>query len=142
MITRFHNGSWWAYSSEFDSDTGPYSTEEQAQNFIDRADHWFEAGRLLAARVDELESALRGYVKATTGQESATVTFPMALGRRREVRIVTDYKHAQQIIIELDAEVERLQARVDALEGMEHKYGDEYSALKAALANSEGENHE
>ena len=79
MITRFHNGSWWAYSSEFDSDTGPYSTEEQAQNFIDRADHWFEAGRLLAARVDELESALRGYVKATTGQESATVTFPMAL---------------------------------------------------------------
>jgi len=137
MITRFHNGSWWAYSSEFDSDTGPYSTEEQAQNFIDRADHWFEAGRLLAARVDELESALRGYVKATTGQESATVTFPMALGRRREVRIVTDYKHAQQIIIELDAEVERLQARVDALEGMEHKYGDEYSALKAALANSE-----
>ena len=137
MITRFHNGSWWAYSSEFDSDTGPYSTEEQAQNFIDRADHWFEAGRLLAARVDELESALRGYVKATTGQESATVTFPMALGRRREVRIVTDYKHAQQIIIELDAEVERLQARVDELEGMEHKYGDEYSALKAALANSE-----
>ena len=37
MITRFHNGSWWAYSSEFDSDTGPYSTEEQAQNFIDWA---------------------------------------------------------------------------------------------------------
>jgi hypothetical protein len=33
----------------------------------------------LQARVDELESALRGYVKATTGQESATVTFPMAL---------------------------------------------------------------
>ena len=31
------------------------------------------------ARIDELESALRGYVKATTGQESATVTFPMAL---------------------------------------------------------------
>ena len=58
MITRFHNGSWWAYSSEFDSDTGPYSTEEQAQNFIDRADHWFEAGRLLAARVDELEGAI------------------------------------------------------------------------------------
>ena len=37
MITRFHNGSWWAYSPEFDSDTGPYSTEEQAQNFIDWA---------------------------------------------------------------------------------------------------------
>jgi len=38
-------------------------------------------GQLLSsyARVDELESALRGYVKATTGQESATVTFPMAL---------------------------------------------------------------
>ena len=35
MITRFHNGSWWAYSSEFDSDTGPYSTEEQARDFID-----------------------------------------------------------------------------------------------------------
>ena len=33
----------------------------------------------LKARVAELESALRGYVKATTGQESATVTFPMAL---------------------------------------------------------------
>ena len=33
----------------------------------------------LQSRVDELESALRGYVKATTGQESATVTFPMAL---------------------------------------------------------------
>jgi predicted transcriptional regulator len=33
----------------------------------------------LQARVDELESALRGYVKATTGQESAIVTFPMAL---------------------------------------------------------------
>ena len=33
----------------------------------------------LKARVDELESALRGYVKATTGQESAIVTFPMAL---------------------------------------------------------------
>ena len=33
----------------------------------------------LKARVDELEGALRGYVKATTGQESATVTFPMAL---------------------------------------------------------------
>jgi hypothetical protein len=33
----------------------------------------------LQARVVELESALRGYVKATTGQESATVTFPMAL---------------------------------------------------------------
>ena len=33
----------------------------------------------LKARAAELESALRGYVKATTGQESATVTFPMAL---------------------------------------------------------------
>ena len=33
----------------------------------------------LQARVDELESAIRGYVKATTGQESAIVTFPMAL---------------------------------------------------------------
>jgi hypothetical protein len=33
----------------------------------------------LQARVTELEAALRGYVKATTGQESATVTFPMAL---------------------------------------------------------------
>ena len=33
----------------------------------------------LEARVDELEAALRGYVKATTGQESAIVTFPMAL---------------------------------------------------------------
>lgn len=30
-------------------------------------------------RIAELEAALRGYVKATTGQESATVTFPMAL---------------------------------------------------------------
>jgi len=41
-------------------------------------------GQLLSsyARVDELEAALRGYVKATTGQESATVTFPMALERR------------------------------------------------------------
>ena len=38
-------------------------------------------GQLLSsyARIDELESALRGYVKATTGQESAIVTFPMAL---------------------------------------------------------------
>ena len=33
----------------------------------------------LKARVTELEAVLRGYVKATTGQESATVTFPMAL---------------------------------------------------------------
>ena len=33
----------------------------------------------LQARAAELEAALRGYVKATTGQESATVTFPMAL---------------------------------------------------------------
>jgi len=32
------------------------------------------------------------------------------------MRIVTDFKHAQQIIVELDAEVERLQARVDKLE--------------------------
>ena len=31
------------------------------------------------AHIAKLESALRGYVKATTGQESATVTFPMAL---------------------------------------------------------------
>jgi hypothetical protein len=38
-------------------------------------DRYFE----LRERVDELEFALRGYVKATTGQESATVTFPMAL---------------------------------------------------------------
>ena len=30
-------------------------------------------------RIAALEAALRGYVKATTGQESATVTFPMAL---------------------------------------------------------------
>ena len=33
----------------------------------------------LQARAAELEAALRGYVKATTGQKSATVTFPMAL---------------------------------------------------------------
>ncbi len=33
----------------------------------------------LQASVTELEAVLRGYVKATTGQESATVTFPMAL---------------------------------------------------------------
>ena len=39
----------------------------------------YEEVERLQARVDELESALRGYVKATTGQESATVTFPMAL---------------------------------------------------------------
>ena len=38
----------------------------------------------LKARVAELESALRGYVKATTGQESATVTFPMALEGERK----------------------------------------------------------
>ena len=39
----------------------------------------YEEVERLQARVDELEAALRGYVKATTGQESATVKFPMAL---------------------------------------------------------------
>ena len=38
-----------------------------------------EQNERLQARVTELEAVLRGYVKATTGQESATVTFPMAL---------------------------------------------------------------
>ena len=33
------------------------------------------------------------------------------------MRIVTDYKHAQQIIIELDAEIERLTARLIAESG-------------------------
>ena len=33
------------------------------------------------------------------------------------MRIVTDYKHAQQIIVELDAEVERLTARLIAESG-------------------------
>ena len=35
MQTRFHDGSWWAYDPQFDSDTGPYSTQEQAQEWID-----------------------------------------------------------------------------------------------------------
>jgi septal ring factor EnvC (AmiA/AmiB activator) len=33
------------------------------------------------------------------------------------VRIITDYKHAQQIIVELDAEIERLTARLIAESG-------------------------
>lgn len=36
MKTRFHDNSWWAYDAEHDSDTGPYSTEQQAQDFIDQ----------------------------------------------------------------------------------------------------------
>ncbi len=35
LYPRFHDDSWWAYSPEFDSDTGPYSTEEQAQEWIE-----------------------------------------------------------------------------------------------------------
>ena len=35
LIPRFHHGSWWAYNSEHDSDTGPYPTKEQAQEFCD-----------------------------------------------------------------------------------------------------------
>ena len=33
---RFHDGSWWAYDPKYDSDTGPYSTENQAQEWIDQ----------------------------------------------------------------------------------------------------------
>ena len=47
-------------------------------NFSEPTSRYGKEGEL-QARVDELEAALRGYVKATTGQESATVTFPMAL---------------------------------------------------------------
>jgi len=35
MRPRFQHGSWWAYSPEHDSDTGPYSTEKEAQDFCD-----------------------------------------------------------------------------------------------------------
>ena len=37
--------------------------------------------------------------------------------------------------------LERLQARVEDLEGMEHKYGDEYFALKKALDGKMEEPH-
>ena len=36
MKPRFHDNAWWAYDPEHDSDTGPYSTEEQAQEWIDQ----------------------------------------------------------------------------------------------------------
>ncbi len=36
MKTRHHDGSWWAYDPKHDSDTGPYSTEEQAQEWINQ----------------------------------------------------------------------------------------------------------
>ena len=56
------------------------------------------------------------------------------------MRIVTDYKHAQQIIIELDARIAKLEAN------REHWYcelcGCESCIKAEALANSEGENNE
>ena len=36
LIVRYHDGFWWAYDEEFDSDTGPYSTYKQAQDWIDQ----------------------------------------------------------------------------------------------------------
>lgn len=35
LYPRWHHGSWWAYDRFHDSDTGPYSTKEQAQEWID-----------------------------------------------------------------------------------------------------------
>ncbi len=35
LSPRFHHGSWWAYDRHFDSDAGPYSSREQAQDWID-----------------------------------------------------------------------------------------------------------
>lgn len=35
MKPRFHDDAWWAYDTEYDSDTGPYSSKEQAQEWID-----------------------------------------------------------------------------------------------------------
>ena len=35
LYAREHHGSWWAYDPTHDSDTGPYSTREQAQEWID-----------------------------------------------------------------------------------------------------------
>ena len=32
----FHDGSWWAYDAENDSKIGPYSSESQAQDWIDQ----------------------------------------------------------------------------------------------------------
>lgn len=35
LIVRYHHRSWWVYDEKHDSDTGPYSTYEQAQEWID-----------------------------------------------------------------------------------------------------------
>lgn len=45
LYPRFRDGSWWAYDSEFDSDTGPYSSEEQAQDWIDETNSTVEDRR-------------------------------------------------------------------------------------------------
>lgn len=34
LMPRQHDGSWWAYDPEHDSDTGPYSTRQEAQEWI------------------------------------------------------------------------------------------------------------
>jgi hypothetical protein len=34
LTPRRHDGSWWAYDPEHDSDTGPYATRQEAQGWI------------------------------------------------------------------------------------------------------------
>jgi len=70
LYPRFHDDSWWVYAEEFDSDTGPYSTEEQAQEWIDsiRNDDVLELGDgapMLAPTQDLIEAnASIGIAKA------------------------------------------------------------------------------
>ena len=34
LTVRRHNNSWWVYDKEYDSDTGPYPTEQEAWDWI------------------------------------------------------------------------------------------------------------
>lgn len=57
------------------------------------------------------------------------------------MRIVTDYKHAQQIIVELDVRIAELQARVDELEA-ENKELDDLNYIQAGrIAEVENNEH-
>ena len=53
------------------------------------------------------------------------------------MRIVTDYKHAHQIIIGLDAEIERLTAQLKATEANEQVLADANKPLLERIAELE-----